>query len=627
MKSLSLRKILATTLAGALLSTQQGVVAFAAVVSVPQTVASPVGFTGAAGSAVGSLSLTPGSGLTSQNPLGPSGLVGVLPGVGVSPSIATVKTALGAGITAQGSAAAAAAVVTPRARLSAVATPAVGSAVAEKAAAVLPSAKPGTEKSVAAMAQLSSVGSAVAEKNPSLTIGRFFDGDALRKGAIVPVGAELSGRESRASLRSGLGLFRGKDAGAESQVPVPAATSFSDAVKDTKVFITRAGRQPVAVELSALGAALAADPAILQEVNKNGRIRVVLGKDNPRGGLTKADIEAVQAMLASYGVQAKLETETIPVDWSRKPKTEGDSASSGSAQSQAKEHGRAWRWIIGPITAPFREAAYLGRTFWASVTKPTTGELIGGLVSKAFPSVVTVGVWAGMYAGFPVAMAAALGVSLALNLFHGVMINTWSNFQNNMGKQRGLRYLTVFNFIYGQFWGALFRTIAWTVIPKTIPPWSPMYWRDIGLATVIGTFCGSLGMSGLNALYDKGLLTRFQRSIVQQVRDLLMCLAGTYLGAGSMMMFWTLFAVQQVMDVLIYTISQRVKKRPILYVADADTAASPEFQDMYPVTPGSAVEKSPLRQALEGLAGSPFVKPFILLFKKLRQLLSGKKSS
>jgi len=32
-------------------------------------------------------------------------------------------------------------------------------------------------------------------------------------------------------------------------------------------------------------------------------------------------------------------------------------------------------------------------------------------------------------------------------------------------------------------------------------------------------------------------------------------------------------------------------------------------------------------QALDGLVGSPFVKPFVLLFKKLRQLLSGKKSS
>ena len=283
------------------------------------------------------------------------------------------------------------------------------------------------------------------------------------------------------------------------------------------------------------------------------------------------------------------------------------------------------RFILGPVTAPFREAAYLARTFAASYTNPTWGEVLGGLISKAVPTAITIGVWGALYAGHPLALAVALGISLALNIFHGIWINTWSNLQSNIGRQRGLQYQTIFNLAYGQWWGAVFRTVAWTAIPKTIPPWALSYWKDIGIVTLVGAFFGTLGIQGLNTLYDNGRLTRMQRGAIQQFRDMAMCLAGAFLGSGSMAVFWSMFAAQQGLDFLIYLASRRLKRVPILYVADEGVAGSSEFLEAYPVVPGRAEPESPLRQALKMLIDNPLVKPVVWVIKKIYSLLTKKK--
>ena len=207
------------------------------------------------------------------------------------------------------------------------------------------------------------------------------------------------------------------------------------------------------------------------------------------------------------------------------------------------------------------------------------------MVSKIVPTIMTIGVWGAMYTGHPLALAAALVVSIGLNVFHGIWINTWSNFQNKLGKEKGLNYQSIFNLIYGQFWGALFRFIAWTAIPKTVPPWSLQYWKDMGLSTVVGSFFGSLGYQGLNALYDNGRISRWQRSAIQQIRDLFFCLTGVFFGSGGMAMFWAIFAIQQTLDLSIYLVSLTAKRRPIMYMADEAMAATPEFQGGYPVAP------------------------------------------
>jgi hypothetical protein len=166
--------------------------------------------------------------------------------------------------------------------------------------------------------------------------------------------------------------------------------------------------------------------------------------------------------------------------------------------------------------------------------------------------------------------------------------------------------------------------VAWTAIPKTVPPWAPAYWKDIGIVTLAGAFFGTLGIQGLNTLYDNGRLTRMQRGAIQQFRDMAMCLAGAFLGSGSMAVFWAMFAAQQGLDLMIYLASRQLKRVPILYVADEGVAGSAEFLEAYPVVPGRAEPESPLRQALRMLIDNPIVKPVVWLVKKIYSVLTKK---
>ncbi|MFH1723867.1 MAG: alpha-amylase family glycosyl hydrolase [Elusimicrobiota bacterium] len=452
----------------------------------------------------------------------------------------------------------------------------------------------------------------------------------------APARAPPSAGAKSGALSSGLWRAQGASGrelpsltGSSQGTPVSAAATSvqdPDPLKKVRVFLTRPGERPIAADLASLGRVLAADRSLAETLNRIGRIRVVLSKENPNGGLSKEDIARVEETLRSYGIRAKLQVESIPVDWkkhSRKGAPAADEAvETGARRDKGWKEGRFWRYFLGPVTRPFRELAYLARTFANSLTRPTLPEVAGGIASKAFSFTIAVGVWTSMYAGHPAAAAIAIGLSLSLDTFHGIWINSWSNFQNNIGKQRGLRYQTVFNFAYGQWWGGVFRTLAWSVLPGKVPPWSPLYWKDVGIATVIGTFFGTLGYRGLNALYDNGRISRWQRSAIQQLRDLFFVLAGTYFGAGSMALFWTVFAAQQTLDLVIFLISRAAKKRPILYVTDEAVAGTGEFQGMYPVSPESASSESPLKQALGGIANSPFVKPVALFVRWLRGKLS-----
>ena len=407
-------------------------------------------------------------------------------------------------------------------------------------------------------------------------------------------------------------------------ITVPPVES-SPALARTKIYITRAELAPVVTTLAELPQVLAADPALKDSLNKLGRVRLILAKNAPNGSLTDADAARVSESLRSMGVTAKFEVEKISVDW--KPVSKQAEATPAPATEQQKTQvvqSNLWRSIIGPITWPFRQLAYLSQTLHNAYTAPTAAELIGGVVSKIVPTIMTIGVWGAMYTGHPLALIAALTFSIGLNVFHGVWINTWSNFQNKLGKEKGLNYQSIFNLVYGQFWGALFRFIAWTALPNTVPPWSLQYWKDMGVSTVVGSFFGSLGYQGLNALYDNGRISRWQRSAIQQIRDLFFCLTGVFFGSGGMPMFWATFAIQQTLDLLIYIVSLTAKRRPIMYMADEAVAATPEFQGGYPVGPSPVAQQSPLKQALKNLLDSPFVKPVVWVIKKIYGLLKGK---
>jgi hypothetical protein len=389
---------------------------------------------------------------------------------------------------------------------------------------------------------------------------------------------------------------------------------LDQAFSGVKVFITRPGVEPVVTDLAGLAGILSRDGKLRSDLNKSGLVRMVTAKKSAAGGLTPADTAEVVKALRSSGLSAKLQGETIAIDWER-PQAPAPIASVPVADASVPGPSAPtspWqRYLFGPLAAPLREIGYLAHTLRAAYTNPTGNEIIGGIIAKAIPSVLTVLAWSALYAGNPAALAVSLGVVLGLNAFHGIWINTWSNFQSIIGKQRGLQYQTIFNLLYGQWWGAFFRSIAWTALPGTIPPWSGRYWQDVGVTTVLGTFFGTLGFQGLNILYDNGRINRWQRGAIQQVRDFALALGGIYFASGAMSMFWPMFLAQQSLDIIIYVISQKLARRPMVYVADDKVAAAPEFQSMYPVGPGSVNPESPLRQAWRMLTENPLVRPVV----------------
>ncbi|MBI5597883.1 MAG: hypothetical protein HY928_17495 [Elusimicrobia bacterium] len=353
-----------------------------------------------------------------------------------------------------------------------------------------------------------------------------------------------------------------------------------------KVFLTQHGSEPAAVTLPSLRARLAADPAYAKALNASGQVRIVAG-----GALSEAGAEAVKEALAEAGITAPVAIERIALTAAKQESKAGDMKSAPSNR------------FLRFLTAPFREAAFLARTFKAAYTKPTQAEFWGGVLSKGPAFVLSAMWWAKLFLPLhPVAFAAALGFSLALQAFHGVWINTWQNFQNLISRQRGLGYQTVFNFIYMQSTSALFRLISYAVIAGTVPPWALAYWRDMGIATVLGTFFGTLGYAGVNGLYDKGRISRRTRSYIQQGRDLFFLLAGTFFASGSMTVFWTLFVIQQSVDISLYILGQRAKARPIAVAVDAAVAETGDFKSVYSMT-DAAPRPSALRQALDAVLG------------------------
>ncbi|MCX5787341.1 MAG: hypothetical protein NTX64_02360 [Elusimicrobia bacterium] len=380
-----------------------------------------------------------------------------------------------------------------------------------------------------------------------------------------------------------------------------------------KVFLTRAGQDPVATDLASLASELARNPDFLAEINRSGRVRMVVNAERP-GALGKAQAEALRKALADQGVSARFDIESVAIDW-RQGENKPVSAQAGAVTGA--------RGVIAAAMSPFRELLYLGRTLRAAATRPTVAEVIGGVVSKGPAFVLSAMWWWKLFLpSHPVAFAVAMGASLALQVFHGVWINTWQNFQQILSRQRGINYQAAFNFMYMQSTTAVFRFISWTVDKKTVMPWQLKYWRDISFANIAGTFVGVLGFYGLNDLYEKGIIPRSGRSWIQQGRDLFFLLAGTFMFSGSMGAFWALFAVQQAMDLGLYFISRRMRARPALYVADASLAETDSFKSMYPVVPGP--ERSPVREALKALLDNPFVKPIVRLAKAIGKLLRRK---
>lgn len=388
-----------------------------------------------------------------------------------------------------------------------------------------------------------------------------------------------------------------------------------------RVHIVRPGQAPVAIDMASLERTLEAEPELAAALNASGKIRVVTNGGVGRGRLSPDEIEQVRARMRRLGLNAAVQVERIVIE--ETAGGVGDSSAHAQdgipppARTVAKSGIR--RYLLDALTAPLREARFLARTFIASFTWPSRSEILMGLATKSVPFGINVATWWAMIGpAHPWALAAALALSLYLESFHGAFINTWTNFQNSLHRQRSGAYQITFNFLYMQSTGALFRYFSWIANPgKVAPPWSVQYWRDLGVMTIVGTVFGSLGYQGLNRLYEKGVITRFHRSMIQQLRDLMFLVAGPFFAAGAMNLFWLIFLIQQSIDLALFIAGIAASKRVLVYVSDPAVAASAAFQAMYPAAVG-APEESMARQAFRGLLDNPLFWPFIGVFRVAR---------
>jgi glycosidase len=470
-------------------------------------------------------------------------------------------------------------------------------------------------KAAGAVGGLQNLAKAIVPGARAGSLGRFFDTSRIRLGS--PAAAANAGDAKTAARRSSLERPEAWDAEAGSG-------------KGLRFYLLREGEAPVVADGETLKKALADDPGLLETLNDSGRVRVIYDKKSSRGGLAKEDVGTVESLLRDAGVTARTESEGLAVDWSAKESADArapgapvgdDGAPVPGVSAPEAERGILAKWVIGPILGFFRELKFLGRTLASSFTAPLWSEVFGGVVSKSFPFFVALGAyWAAIGPSHPWLLGAAIGITLFLEVFHGIFLNTWNEFQHAIKKKKGLGYQVGFTWLYMQSFGAALRTLSWAADPtgKVSPIWSLVYWKDLILMSVIGTFFGTLGINGLNALYEKGRIRRWQRSGIQQVRDLMMLLAGPLFATGNMWLFWTVFSIQQTIDLGIYLVGTKAKSRTVLYASTSDLADTEEFQGKYPVQDQRG-KPSPLKQAWQGLADGPFGRAIRALLRVFRR--------
>lgn len=369
-----------------------------------------------------------------------------------------------------------------------------------------------------------------------------------------------------------------------------------------KAFVVRHGQPMTEISLE-------------EAASRRGQVRLLTAKNDP-SGLSEKHAAQVGALLRS-GAKGKIEQEKLAVDWSPK------AAPAATATPEAKTD--AATSFGSKLLWPFREAKFLAKLFKDSLVKPLPSEIFGGLATKTFPLVTSIGVyWAAAGLAHPVALVGLITLSVVQQVFHGFFLKSWNNFQEGLVKARGFNYQMFFNLAYMQGAGTIYRFLTWTANPASVtPPWSAGYWKDMALMSVIGTFFGVLGYNALNALYAKGSIKRWQHSGIQQVRDLCFLLAAPFFASGSMTLFWAIFLFQQSLDLGIALWAGWAKSREIVFVTSASVAATAEFKTKYPEA-GVAIEP-PLRQAVKAVFDNPLVRVMTWPARALWKLVRGGK--
>ncbi len=392
-------------------------------------------------------------------------------------------------------------------------------------------------------------------------------------------------------------MFDGNEKKAPIEAPIDTA--------GLKAFVVRHGQPMTEITLT-------------EAASHAGQVRLLTAKNDP-SGLTEKHAAQVGAIVRG-GVTKAVQKESLAVDWSPKA-----AAAAQAALTAPVAEAKAPSSFGSKLLWPLREARFLGKMFKDSLVKPLPSEIFGGLATKSFPLVTSIGVyWAAAGLAHPVALVGLITLSVVQQVFHGFFLKSWNNFQESLVKARGFNYQMFFNLAYMQGAGTIYRLLTWSANPTSVtPPWSVSYWKDMALMSVIGTFFGVLGYNALNALYAKGSINRWQHSGIQQVRDLCFLLAAPFFASGSMTLFWAIFLFQQSLDLAIALWAGRAQARPIVFVTSAAVAASAEFKDKYPLA--GVVIEPPLKQAVKAVVDNPLVRVMTWPVRALWKLVRGVK--
>lgn len=470
-------------------------------------------------------------------------------------------------------------------------TPAPGVTPAAVAAAIsAPSAAQVVGAIPALPAALAPVRSAAATQPLKLSQVQVVPAAAF----VAPSAAKDEAQASKTWTEKLAAMFDGAKKSAETPALDPS---------NLKAFVVRHGQPMTEISLE-------------EAASRKGQVRLLTAKNDP-SGLSEKNAAQVGALLRS-GAKGKIEQEKLAVDWA--PKAAPAAPAAGTAVEK-----KAPSSFGSKLLAPFREARFLAKMFKDSLVKPLPSEIFGGLATKSFPLVTSIGVyWAAAGLAHPVALVGLITLSVVQQVFHGFFLKSWNNFQESLVKARGFNYQMFFNLAYMQGAGTIYRFLTWSANPASVtPPWSVGYWKDMALMSVIGTFFGVLGYNALNALYAKGSIKRWQHSGIQQVRDLCFLLAAPFFASGSMTLFWAIFLFQQSLDLGIALWAGWAKSREIVFVTSAPVAASAEFKTKYPEA-GVAIEP-PLRQAVKAVFDNPLVRVMTWPARALWKLVRGGK--
>ncbi|UPT72772.1 MAG: hypothetical protein M0D55_12640 [Elusimicrobiota bacterium] len=482
--------------------------------------------------------------------------------------------------------------------------PVAAVSAAPLAAAVLPA--PGAAVALPARAAAAGVPAAAKAARPA----------AALRAAFAPLAA--SSPERGASPDS-----------AKTPAPLQDAAAFFDGAR---AFLSVPGQAPREVALADIEGLLAADGAARGALSSKGRVRIVLAKGAPA-----VDPAAARAALARLGVDRPVEVESILLE-KAKPAAPASGPAVEKAAAPASPRSRtsvaltAVGWatagglMLFQTPAAFAAALAVGglllakdlvfvwRQFRSSLSKPSKEEVWMTLLARSWPIYYSATAYVALFLpGHPAQFAAIMALTLGLKALHGFWVDSWATFQDRLARQRSYTYVTLFNLVYGQVTGILFRLLSWSAIPGTVAPWMLSYWRDMGIMTLVGTFFGTLGGQAINDLYNAGVLSRRARSALLVARSTAFDLPGLFFRLGLMKIFWIAFAIQQSLDVVIYLAAQFFRSRAILYIAAPAVAASAEFRGRYALTPEPPL--SPARKAMRALVDNPLVMPLAALWR------------